>query len=114
MCQRFVICCLFLVSSFYGRTQVSADESEDSTFVNNLLQRSKDQVNADPEKALAFAIQAKTTAEKIDFPSGAAYALKSIGQIYKKQGKYLEALDSYRQSIKIFEVENRITQLKNA
>ena len=97
---------IFLLSLFfvslYGTTQ-SIPNPGDSTLVNSLLQQSKDQTKTDPDKAISLAIQAKDLAEKINFQQGVAYALKAIGQVYKKQGKYLEALDNYRQSIKIFE-----------
>jgi adenylate cyclase len=102
-----IIFSLFLFSvSLYGAAQTitqTPTEVGDTALVNSLLQQSKDLVKNDPDKAISLAIQAKTLAEKINFPKGLAYALKNIGQVYKKQGKYLEALDDYRQSIKIFE-----------
>jgi class 3 adenylate cyclase/predicted transcriptional regulator len=92
--------------SLYGTAQpaeqiLSGDG--DTTLVNNLLQQSKDLFTGDPGKAIALSMQAKTLAEKINFPKGAAIALKNIGLVNKKQGKYLEGLDYYHQSLKIYE-----------
>ena len=104
--KKIIFLLLLFSVSLYGTTQPDTQllsDQGDTTLVNNLLQQSKDQTKDNPEKAISLAIQAKTMAEKINFPKGVAYALKSIGQVYKKQGKYLEALDNYRQSIKIFE-----------
>jgi adenylate cyclase len=91
--------------NIYSQPQEIQDDNTkaDTASVNALLQQSKDLTKTDPEKAISVAIEAKVLAEKIAFRQGQAYALKSIGQIYKKQAKYLEALDYYRQSIKIFE-----------
>jgi class 3 adenylate cyclase/tetratricopeptide (TPR) repeat protein len=97
-----------LAMSLYSQPQVIQDAgfNADTATVNALLQQSKDLTRSDPDKALNLATQAKTLAEKIEFSQGEAYALKSIGQLLKRQGKYLEALDHYRQSIKIFEEIN--------
>ena len=94
-----------LVINIYSQPPIIQDEGikADTASVNALVQQSKDLTKTDPDKAMSVAIQAKELAEKIEFRQGQAYALKSIGQIYKKQAKYLEALDYYRQSIKIFE-----------
>ena len=94
-----------LVINIYSQPSIIQDEGikADTASVNALVQQSKDLTKTDPDKAMSVAIQAKELAEKIEFRQGQAYALKSIGQIYKKQAKYLEALDYYRQSIKIFE-----------
>lgn len=93
-----------IATSIYSQPQIVNDETKaDTATVNALLQQSKDLTKTDPDKAISIAVQAKELAEKIEFRQGQAYALKSIGQIYKKQAKYLEALDYYRQSIKMFE-----------
>jgi tetratricopeptide (TPR) repeat protein len=75
---------------------------EDTAYVNRLLQESKEQLNEDPEAGRNKAVQAKEVAERIDFPIGQAYALKNIGLAYVIQGKYVEALDYYEQSLRIF------------
>jgi adenylate cyclase len=100
----FFLC--FISVSLYGTTQPVTPPlsgAEDTAFVNSLLQQSKDLFTSDPGKAIALSMQAKTLSEKINFPKGAAIALKNIGLVNKKQGKYLEGLDYYHQSLKIYE-----------
>jgi class 3 adenylate cyclase len=70
--------------------------------VNSLLAKSKLHFTDTPALAIELATRAKTIAEKIHFSKGEAYALKNIGITYYFQGKYLEALETYRQSLKIF------------
>ena len=104
--KSLIFCLSLFCFCIYGNAQTTIQTppgTKDTALVNSLIQQSKDLTKTDPEKAISLAKQAKTLAEKVNFPQGTAYALKSIGQIYKKQGKYLEALDNYRQSIKIFE-----------
>ena len=102
---RLFVLIIGLVTTIYSQPSIVQDDNikADTASVNALLQQSKDLTKTDPDKAISVAIQAKDMAEKIEFRQGQAYALKAIGQIYKKQAKYLEALDYYRQSIKIFE-----------
>src|SRR6187200_2234236 len=102
---RLFVLIIGLVTNVYSQPSIVQDDNikADTVSVNALLQQSKDLTKTDPDKAISVAIQAKDMAEKIEFRQGQAYALKAIGQIYKKQAKYLEALDYYRQSIKIFE-----------
>jgi len=76
---------------------------EDTASVNSLLQQSKDRLADDPAMAISLAFQAKSLSEKINFPKGEATALKNIALGYRKQGKNLEALEYYNQSLKVFE-----------
>jgi adenylate cyclase len=78
---------------------------EDTTFVNNLLQQSKSHFNDDPAAAIALAQQAQHISKKIKFLKGEAYALKNLGLINQVQGKYLETLDYFEQSLKIFQYQ---------
>ena len=75
----------------------------DTTLVNQLLQQSKENLSKSPDKTISLAIQAKELAEKINFKKGEAYAFKNIGLGYLTLGKYIEALQNYQQSLKIFE-----------
>ncbi|HKZ65862.1 MAG TPA: adenylate/guanylate cyclase domain-containing protein [Chitinophagaceae bacterium] len=108
--MKFIKLILFLVFiSFFARgiaqstDQTNTSSKADTSAVNDLLQQSTDQRNNDPFKSLGLAIQAKELAEKIDFKKGAAYASKNIGLVYLVQAKYIEALQNYEQSLKIFE-----------
>jgi len=80
-----------------------AEQEADTVLINNLLQQSRDSLNESPEKAIALAQQAKDLSEKAGFKRGDAYALKNIGLGYYYQGKYIETLDYWNQSLKIFD-----------
>ena len=75
----------------------------DTSKVNILLQQSKEQFTDNPANAIDLAMQAKALAEKINFFNGQANALKNIGMGYYLQGKYLETLGYWRESLKMFE-----------
>ena len=105
-CRTFFITAVFVSFSLKGMAQSILAErgnEADTTFVDNLVQQSTDQRNNDPQKSLALALQAKDLAEKIGFQKGAAYAYKNIGLAYLVQGNYVEALQNYQLSLKIFE-----------
>ncbi len=76
---------------------------DDSLKVNTILELCKKYYNSDPQKAIRFAQLAKDLADKINFPKGAATALKSIGIGYYLQGKSLETLEYWEQSLAIFD-----------
>ncbi len=97
-----LVCCLSLATVAQDKGENSTGEG-DTSLVNSLLQQGKDRLSDAPDKAMDLAVQAKKMAEDIGFPTGVAYALKLIGQVYKKQGKYPDALETYRASIRIFE-----------
>ncbi len=102
---------LFFVFHFFvGFSQTDNTEKKaglaDTLLVNDLLQQSKAYFGDSPSRAIALSNQARELARSIPFPKGEAYALKHIGITYYFQGKYMEALDFYRQSLKIFEETN--------
>jgi len=80
-----------------------AGTDADTTLVNTLIQQSKEQAAADPAKAILLATQAKEFSEKINYIKGQAYSLKHIGLGYYNLGKYVEALNYWDQSLKVFE-----------
>ncbi len=86
--------------------QSSAEFTADTTTVNVLLQQSKDSLTSNPNKAISLAMQARDLAEKSQFLKGKAYALKNIGLGNYYQGKYVETLDYWNQSLSIFETLN--------
>ncbi|MEJ7673941.1 MAG: tetratricopeptide repeat protein [Chitinophagaceae bacterium] len=71
--------------------------------MNTLLEQSKSLIGSDSAKAHNLAIEAKKIASKIHYRKGEAYALKNIGMLYYLKGKYVETLDYWNQSLKIFE-----------
>jgi adenylate cyclase len=104
-CRTLFMMAVFISFSLKGITQsiVAEGYDRDTTLINDLIQQSTDQRNNDPQKSLSLATEAKDLAEKIDFQKGAAYAYKNIGLAYLVQGNYVEALQNYQLSLKIFE-----------
>ncbi|MEO6135036.1 MAG: adenylate/guanylate cyclase domain-containing protein [Ginsengibacter sp.] len=83
--------------------------SKDTALVNSLLKESATHYSDNRVKAEALAIQAKELAQKLDFVEGLAYSLKTLGIVKFFDGKYLEALDYYNQSLKIFhDIEDNV------
>lgn len=103
--KKLILCLSLLSVSLKGWSQTDAVKKTgggDSILVNILLDQSKSYFADSPAKAIALAVKAKGIADNIHFPKGEAYALKNIGIAYYYQGKYLEALDYYRQSLNFF------------
>ena len=104
-CKRIIFCVCVLFASLTGWTQTVEQTplTNDTASVNKLLRESKKHLGDDPAKSISLAIQAKEMAEKIDFPLGRASAFKNIGLGYYFQGKFLETLEYWNESLKIFE-----------
>jgi adenylate cyclase len=97
---------LLLFSSFltiYATVIGQQTTAKDTAFINKLLQESKSLIKDDTAKAIRLARQAKELSTKIRFHQGEAYAFKNLGLVYYMQGKYVETLDYWNQSLKIFE-----------
>ena len=86
------------------RTYQTADQgfTDDTTRVNNLNLLSVNTYNTDPQRAKIYARQAYTLAKKVNFKTGAAYALKNIGSAYYLQGNYKQTLNHWQRSLQIF------------
>lgn len=102
----FVIGVVLWLFAIPGFTQAAGDvgtaPAGDTAKVNQLLQQSKENFSADPDKALTLANQAKTMAQAIRFKKGEALALKNTGIVYYFQGKHIEALEYYNLSLEVF------------
>jgi adenylate cyclase len=89
-----------------GRSQSAGDAGSvpgaDTTKVNALLQETKAFFSSDTAKAFALSDQARAMAQSIGFKKGEALALKNKGIVYYFQGKHIEALDFYNQSLQVF------------
>lgn len=77
--------------------------NNDTLRVNTLISLSGSLVKTDAKEALRYANEAKALSEKLDFPRGQAYALKSIGMGYYFQGNYIETLLYWQQSLSVFQ-----------
>jgi class 3 adenylate cyclase/lipopolysaccharide biosynthesis regulator YciM len=78
-------------------------EGADTGAVNALLQLSKEKLATAPDSTISLAMQASDMAEKINFKKGKALALKNIGLGYYYQGKFIETLDYWTQSLMLYE-----------
>lgn len=108
-CRIFYTGILCLLLSAHCIAQSKQDDSlltvlknsiEDSNKVNTLLALSK---KVGPLLAMSYATQANDLSLKLGFKKGNALSLKAIGMVHYNQGKYLETLDYWNQSLKVFE-----------
>jgi len=93
----------FAIISFSQEVKPGSEATSDTARVNAMLEESKGLFKTDPNKAIEVALKAKEEADKIGFKKGAAYALKNVGLGYYYQAKYVETLDYWEQSLKMFE-----------
>lgn len=103
LCLLVLLLWLVMPVNAQPQAELAAAHMSDTALVNDLLQKSKENLSESSDKAIALAIEARTLAEKIDFKKGQAYAYKNIGLGYLSQGKYIEALQNYQLSLTIFE-----------
>lgn len=92
-------------SSFAATAQppIQGDQWQvDTARVNRLLDQSRKLFTSAPDSSIILSDQAKSLADEIEYPSGAAIALKNIGIVNYFQGRHLEALDYYNQSLQQF------------
>src|SRR5688572_5469097 len=79
-----------------------ATAAEDSVKVENYNRISVYYLSIAPSEALRYARLALELAERINYKRGNAYAWKNAGLSFYLQGKYLETLDYWEQSMLIF------------
>ena len=84
--------------------KIIATAKDDTNKVNTLIDLSQNYLNTDTKTALIYAMQAKDLAEKLNFQNGKGWALKKIGQVYNIQSDYVNALQAWKEALKIFEV----------
>ncbi len=109
-----VLAFLFALSPFFSSADAETDSlmavlvksKPDTNKVNTLLTLSKKYFGSAPHSSIKFGEQAKVLSEKLDYQNGLAYSLKNIGIAYYLQGQYVEALDNWNQSLKVFESLN--------
>lgn len=105
MIIKRVLILLFLIP-FTGAFSQKASNikftKQDTSRVNLLLSISKSNFSKAPDSAIAYALKAKELAVSVQYFEGVAYALNNIGIAYYYQGKDVEALDYWKQSLEIF------------
>ena len=82
---------------------VISKSKTDSVTVNGLIELSGLYLSIDFNKAIAYAKQARTIAEKTGFQKGLGFAHKAIALAYYNKSNYPEALDQCQKSLNIFE-----------
>lgn len=75
----------------------------DSAKVEALIALGKHYFNSNPDLGITTCIEARNIAEKADYKKGLALALKTSGIGYYRQGKYVDALQDWEHSKKIYE-----------
>ncbi len=79
---------------------------EDTIKVNTLLALSSNLSWSSPLEAIQLGNDAKSLAEKLNFPRGVAYSLKYIGMGYYNLGRYPETINYWKESLETFESLN--------
>ena len=103
--RGLLILLIALAISTYSQTPLDTNsrKNADTVLVNNLLQQTKEKLSEEPAKARNLAIEAQDLSEKIGYLKGKGYALKFMGLVDYYQGKFLEALGYWNESLQIFE-----------
>ncbi|MCO4292178.1 tetratricopeptide repeat protein [Solitalea sp. MAHUQ-68] len=109
----FILTFLIPVCGLCQSGKAKTTVATDTALVNSYIKQSKERLNDDPEKAIKLANKAIEIAEKSNFPIGKAYALKNVGIAYYFQGKYIEALEKYHQSLNIFKEQKENVGIAN-
>ena len=81
---------------------VAAAEN-DSAKVDAMISLGKNYFSTNPDLGIKTCNEAKQLAEKINYNKGVALALKSSGIGFYRQAKYVDALQDWEQSKKMYE-----------
>lgn len=102
-----LICSLTRASSSNIDSLKSLLNSSNPTFKSIVLvELCKNYIYTNQDSALKYGLLGVQAAEKIGHTTNQAYALNSLGILYKEKGDYLNALDSYIKAEKLFEEKN--------
>jgi class 3 adenylate cyclase len=114
-CGYFFIFSLVMFApfnSFSKNTEIDSlknliqDAPDDSLKVELLNKVSYALFTSDYEQSIVFGIKSKELADKINYPTGQAYALKNIGLGYYMKGDFVKVFDYWNQSLAIFQSMN--------
>jgi tetratricopeptide (TPR) repeat protein len=95
--------CLAQTQRLDSLKAVVATAKEDSSKVNLLMQLSKEYMTTSPAEAARYGLQARDLARNLKFKSGEAFALKNMGVVYYNQARYVETVDYWNQSYRLFD-----------
>ncbi len=104
MNKKIIVVFIFslIILSAFSQEKVNSYSNADTIKVNQLLKLSKNNFSEAPDSAIAYAQKAKELAQSVKYSEGVAFALKNIGIAYYYQGKDVDALDFWKQSLEIF------------
>lgn len=109
--RRFVFFIALIASFIFFKTKASDSDSiktllsmakVDSTKVNLMNALSKSYFSGNPDTAIKIGLVSKNLAEQIKFKPGQALALKNIGIANYLQGKYIDAINAWREAEAVY------------
>ncbi|MES1214113.1 MAG: adenylate/guanylate cyclase domain-containing protein [Bacteroidota bacterium] len=86
---------------------------DDSARVDILLQISNYFLSTEPKEAVPYATEAIELATKINYQTGLAKSLKSIGIAYYQQSQYKEAIENWNRALEAFKKLNDKVGISN-
>jgi len=117
---HFIILICFALNSFGQNGQsvedlkrLVAEQANDSTKVNTLLNISSQLFRSQPDSSLVYSGKAIDLATEINFKKGLAYAHKNMGLGYYVKGEFIDVLRHWEMSLAIFEEINDETGISN-
>ena len=116
----FIILLCFALNSFGQNSnsveelkRLVAEQSNDSTKVNTLLDIGSQLLRSQPDSTIVYSRKAIAIATEIDFKKGLAYAHKNMGLGYYMKGEFSEVLIHWKKSLAIFEDINDENGISN-
>jgi len=106
VCVLFTTFCSAQQDKIDSLKKVVATAPEDSNKVNSLIKLSDKYRLVSADSALTYANEAKALGEKINYRKGTGYALKAIGMVYNLREDYVNALQVWKEALKIFEEDS--------
>ena len=109
--RRFIFFIALIASFIFFKTKASDSDSiktllsranVDSTKVILMNALSKSYFNGNPDTAIKIGTVSKNLAEQIKFKPGQALALKNIGIANYLQGKYIDAINAWREAEAVY------------
>ena len=97
----------------YAQPPVKDENENDTAYINSLIKQGWAVWQTEPEKTISLSTRAKELSEKNNFLPGVAYAHKNIGIANYKKGNYVETLNNWNESLKVFEQLNDQTGISN-
>ena len=110
--------CLFIIlisltHFISAQPKLNEENENDTAYINALIKQGWAAWQTDPEKTISLSTRAKELSEKNDFLPGVAYAYKNIGIANYRKGNYVETLNNWNESLKVFEQLNDQTGISN-